>query len=150
MLILTWTRARRPWIFRVTACVKQAWFLGLLGVFAVVIVAQASRIIRGAAPSQTTAPSPPRSKSANASRRSRIGSQATLVASSGRDAEVATNVLHNVGNVLNNVTVSGPACGMRPKSPLDGLPKLAELVAEHAQEPNFLAAHEKGDLVPPI
>jgi signal transduction histidine kinase len=64
-------------------------------------------------------------------------------------AEVATNVLHNVGNVLNNVTVSaGLLAECVRKSPLDGLPKLAELVAEHAHEPNFLAEHEKGKLVP--
>ena len=131
---------------------KQAWFLGLLGVFAVVIVAQASRIIsRGQRLRRTN-----RALAAEVEERKRVqvevelAHKQLLVASRQAGmAEVATNVLHNVGNVLNNVTVSaGLLAECVRKSPLDGLPKLAELVAEHAQEPNFLAAHEKGRLVP--
>ena len=56
-------------------------------------------------------------------------------------AEVATNVLHNVGNVLNSVNVSASliAEGIR-KSKCAGLARAAALLSEHAHDlPAFLA-----------
>jgi PAS domain S-box-containing protein len=56
-------------------------------------------------------------------------------------AEVATNVLHNVGNVLNSVNVSASLVteGIR-KSKCAGLARAAALLSEHAHDlPAFLA-----------
>jgi PAS domain S-box-containing protein len=56
-------------------------------------------------------------------------------------AEVATNVLHNVGNVLNSVNVSASLIteGIR-KSKCAGLARAAALLSEHAHDlPAFLA-----------
>ena len=48
-------------------------------------------------------------------------------------AEVATNVLHNVGNVLNSVNVSASLISERiKKSRSHGLARVAELLTEHA------------------
>jgi signal transduction histidine kinase len=64
-------------------------------------------------------------------------------------AEVATNVLHNVGNVLNSVNVS---CNLVSdqirKSDFSTLEKLADLLEKHATEPSFLAGHPKGKMIP--
>jgi PAS domain S-box-containing protein len=56
-------------------------------------------------------------------------------------AEVATNVLHNVGNVLNSVNVSASIVSERiRKSKCAGLARVAALLNEHAHElANFLA-----------
>jgi signal transduction histidine kinase/ligand-binding sensor domain-containing protein len=131
---------------------RQAWFLGLLAVFAGIIAVQAARIIsRGRHLRRTN-----RALAAEVEERKRIQAevetaQKQLLEASRQAgmAEVATNVLHNVGNVLNSVNVSAELLVERVrKSRLDGLAKLAELVAEHAHEPNFLAEHEKGKMVP--
>ena len=61
-------------------------------------------------------------------------------------AEVATSVLHNVGNVLNSVNVSADLLKQRiGNSRLDNLAKLTALVREHRNDlPRFLTEHEKG------
>ena len=64
-------------------------------------------------------------------------------------AEVATGVLHNVGNVLNSVNVSGQtALDLAKKLRLEPLDKLATLVAENQQNPDFLSEDPKGQKVP--
>jgi len=131
---------------------RQAWFLELVTVFTGIIAIQAARIIsRGRHLRRTN-----RALAAEVEERKRIQAeveqaQKQLLEASRKAgmAEVATNVLHNVGNVLNSVNVSADLLAERVrKSQLDTLPKLAELVAEHAHEPNFLAEHEKGKMVP--
>ena len=65
-------------------------------------------------------------------------------------AEVATGVLHNVGNVLNSLNVSANvvAMGLR-QSKADSLPKLAALLHEHrADLATFLTQDPRGRLVP--
>ena len=65
-------------------------------------------------------------------------------------AEVATGVLHNVGNVLNslNVSASVVANGLR-QSKLDSLPKVAALLQEHERDlAAYLSADPKGRLIP--
>jgi PAS domain S-box-containing protein len=56
-------------------------------------------------------------------------------------AEVATNVLHNVGNVLNSVNVSVALLKSRVRgSKVDGVHKIAQLVSDHAHDlPEFLS-----------
>ena len=64
-------------------------------------------------------------------------------------AEIATNVLHNVGNVLNSINVSGSLISTNlKKSRLANLAKAAALLQENAQVPGFLTVHEKGKLLP--
>jgi PAS domain S-box-containing protein len=65
-------------------------------------------------------------------------------------AEVATNVLHNVGNVLNSVNVSASliAEGIK-KSKGAGLVRAAALLSEHAHDlANFLSGAQGKHLVP--
>ena len=65
-------------------------------------------------------------------------------------AEVATNVLHNVGNVLNSVNVSASRVGERlRKSKAAGLAKVASLLSEHAADlATFIANDERGKRLP--
>jgi PAS domain S-box-containing protein len=65
-------------------------------------------------------------------------------------AEVATGVLHNVGNVLNslNVSASVVADGLR-QSKVGSLAKVAALLQEHEHDlPAYLGADPKGRLIP--
>jgi signal transduction histidine kinase len=65
-------------------------------------------------------------------------------------AEVATGVLHNVGNVLNSLNVSASviAAGLRQSKP-DALVKLCALFDEHAADLGaFLTQDARGQLVP--
>jgi signal transduction histidine kinase len=65
-------------------------------------------------------------------------------------AEVATGVLHNVGNVLNSLNVSAAVvtAGLR-QSRADALAKVCALLDEHAADLGpFLTADPKGKLVP--
>jgi signal transduction histidine kinase len=58
-------------------------------------------------------------------------------------------VLHNVGNVLNSVNVSADCVTESIRtSRSSGLAKVAELLDQGAQEPNFLSADEKGRQIP--
>jgi PAS domain S-box-containing protein len=65
-------------------------------------------------------------------------------------AEVATSVLHNVGNVLNSVNISGSLIGERvKKSKVSSLAKVAALFQEHAADlPGFFARDPKGQQLP--
>lgn len=61
-------------------------------------------------------------------------------------AEVATGVLHNVGNVLNSVNVSATVISEKLKqSKLPGLAKAMDMIAEHSDDlPGFLSADPQG------
>lgn len=65
-------------------------------------------------------------------------------------AEVATSVLHNVGNVLNSVNVSTTLLGDRlRKSKTVGFTKVAALVREHADDlPGFFARDARAGQLP--
>jgi C4-dicarboxylate-specific signal transduction histidine kinase len=65
-------------------------------------------------------------------------------------AEVASSVLHNVGNVLNSVNVSVGIIGdrVRASKALGGVSKIADLLDEHRQDlAGFLAEDGKADKV---
>jgi two-component system, NtrC family, sensor kinase len=65
-------------------------------------------------------------------------------------AEVATGVLHNVGNVLNSVNVSAGVIGERiKKSRVSRLKQVAQMFQEHSADlGEFLTRDEKGSKVP--
>jgi ligand-binding sensor domain-containing protein/signal transduction histidine kinase len=65
-------------------------------------------------------------------------------------AEVASSVLHNVGNVLNSINVSTSLVNERLENlPLGNLAKAARLLREHAADAGrFLTTHEKGRKLP--
>lgn len=65
-------------------------------------------------------------------------------------AEIASNVLHNVGNVLNSVNVSaGLISRQMQTSKVSGLTKAVQLINDNAaQLGNYLTHDEKGKLLP--
>src|ERR1700730_2030581 len=65
-------------------------------------------------------------------------------------AEIATNVLHNVGNVLNSVNIStGVLAESVKKSKASSLGRVVALLKEHASDlGEFIASDPKGKLVP--
>jgi PAS domain S-box-containing protein len=65
-------------------------------------------------------------------------------------AEIANNVLHNVGNVLNSVNVSAGLIGGKMRdSKVQGLAKVVQLINEHATDlPDFLTRDERGKAFP--
>lgn len=65
-------------------------------------------------------------------------------------AEIAINVLHNVGNILNSVNVSAGLIGATlHKSRVSGLVRAAGLLQSHAADVgDFLASDPKGQLLP--
>jgi two-component system, NtrC family, sensor kinase len=65
-------------------------------------------------------------------------------------AEIATNVLHNVGNVLNSVNVSATlAADLAQKSRASGLGRVVELMREHADSlGEFITSDPKGRHLP--
>jgi two-component system sensor histidine kinase ChiS len=65
-------------------------------------------------------------------------------------AEVAANVLHNVGNALNSINVSAAIVAETIKnSETDNLVKLADLITEHKSDmANFLTQDAKGRYIP--
>ena len=64
-------------------------------------------------------------------------------------AEVATNVLHNVGNVLNSVNVSASIVSDRiRKSKCAGLTRVAALLSEHASDLTTFLAGSQGSHLP--
>jgi signal transduction histidine kinase len=65
-------------------------------------------------------------------------------------AEIATNVLHNVGNVLNSVNIStGLLTSQLRNSRLKGLARAVKLLDQHADDPgHFLTQDSKGKLLP--
>jgi C4-dicarboxylate-specific signal transduction histidine kinase len=65
-------------------------------------------------------------------------------------SEIATNVLHNVGNVLNSVNVSAIlASDLAQKSKADGLGRVVALMREHAHDlGEFIASDPRGKHLP--
>ncbi len=65
-------------------------------------------------------------------------------------AEIATNVLHNVGNVLNSVNISADLVTRKLRtSKALGLGKAMQLINEHAHDlGEFITRDEKGKLLP--
>ncbi|WP_457970400.1 ATP-binding protein [Pseudomonas sp. R4-84] len=65
-------------------------------------------------------------------------------------AEIATNVLHNVGNVLNSVNISADMVTRKLKnSKTQGLGKAVKMMNEHADDlGHFITEDEKGKLLP--
>lgn len=65
-------------------------------------------------------------------------------------AEIATNVLHNVGNVLNSVNISADLVTRKLRSSKAlGLSKAMQMMNEHAHDlGDFLTHDEKGKLLP--
>lgn len=65
-------------------------------------------------------------------------------------AEMATGVLHNVGNVLNSVNVSATVLAEKVRhSKLPGLGKAAEMLQQHRDDiAQFVSADNKGKLLP--
>ncbi len=65
-------------------------------------------------------------------------------------AEIATNVLHNVGNVLNSVNISADLVSRKLRSSKAlGLGKAMQLINEHADDlGHFLTEDAKGKLLP--
>ncbi|MDB6145257.1 MAG: histidine kinase [Pseudomonas sp.] len=65
-------------------------------------------------------------------------------------AEIATNVLHNVGNVLNSVNISADLVTRKLRSSKAlGLSKAMQMINEHAHDlGDFITHDEKGKLLP--
>jgi signal transduction histidine kinase len=65
-------------------------------------------------------------------------------------AEIAANVLHNVGNTLNSLNTSAQLLGeILDRSRMDGLGKLHHLLEDHAADlPGFLTRDERGKNLP--
>jgi signal transduction histidine kinase len=65
-------------------------------------------------------------------------------------AEIATSVLHNVGNVLNSVNVSATVVADRLRhSDVPSLGQVSNLIAEHrADLGTFITADERGRMIP--
>lgn len=65
-------------------------------------------------------------------------------------AEIATNVLHNVGNVLNSVNVSAGVLSSHVRtSKAQGVSKVVQLMNEHADDlGDFLTRDQKGRMLP--
>jgi PAS domain S-box-containing protein len=65
-------------------------------------------------------------------------------------AEVATGVLHNVGNVLNSVNVSANVVATKLRdSELSSLTKVVGMIREHKQDlSSFLTCDDRGKLIP--
>jgi signal transduction histidine kinase len=80
------------------------------------------------------------------------GAQAQLVdaARQAGMAEIATNVLHNVGNVLNSVNVSANMVAQKVRgSKATGLPKAVALMRDHAGDlGDFLTTDARGKALP--
>ena len=64
-------------------------------------------------------------------------------------AEIASNVIHNVGNVLNSVNVSLSLSKTAVKKcGVENLIKAADLLQDSKDEPNFLSENPKGKVLP--
>ncbi len=64
-------------------------------------------------------------------------------------AEIASNVIHNVGNVLNSVNVSLSLSRTAVKnSGVENLLKAADLLKHNANDPEFLSHNPKGKILP--
>ncbi|MES2118741.1 MAG: ATP-binding protein [Pseudomonadota bacterium] len=99
-------------------------------------------------PAALAIPSPGQLRRVNAELRE---TQAALLAAARRAgmAEVATNVLHNVGNVLNSVNVSAAVIGDQLRaSRLAALDKVAQLLRANLDQPHFLSRDARGRMLP--
>jgi PAS domain S-box-containing protein len=67
-------------------------------------------------------------------------------------AEVATGVLHNVGNILNSVNVAAGIISEKlQKSEVGSLKKAADMLRDHLHDlPTFLATDKRGQHLPPF
>jgi len=76
--------------------------------------------------------------------------QLAAVARQAGMAEIATNVLHNVGNVLNSVNISAELLTRKLRtSKAQGLGKAVQLMNQHADDlGDFISKDEKGKLLP--
>ena len=64
-------------------------------------------------------------------------------------AEIATNVIHNVGNVLNSINVSiSQTMEIAQTLKIENLKKIADMLQENAHNPKFLTEDEKGKRIP--
>ena len=64
-------------------------------------------------------------------------------------AEIATNILHNVGNVLNSINVSiSQADEITRRLKVTNLQKVATMISENAAVENYLSNDEKGSRLP--
>ena len=64
-------------------------------------------------------------------------------------AEVATNVIHNVGNVLNSVNTSfSQIQELSCRANIENISKLASLLKENADQPDFLQSDSRGQQIP--
>jgi PAS domain S-box-containing protein len=81
-----------------------------------------------------------------------LEAQKELVATARRAgmAEIASNVLHNVGNVLNSVNVGAQLASQKIReSRVQRLPQLAQMLTEHKDDlGSFLTQDEKGRQLP--
>ncbi|SFW15536.1 ATP-binding protein [Pseudomonas sp. NFACC04-2] len=83
-------------------------------------------------------------------RATEIQAQLAAAARQAGMAEIATNVLHNVGNVLNSVNVSADLLTRKlHTSKASGLGKAVQMMNEHADDlGDFICHDEKGKLLP--
>jgi signal transduction histidine kinase len=132
---------------------RQAWFVGLMVLLTGVIVAQSIRMIGHARHLRRTN----RSLAAEIEERKRIElkventhKQLLRVSRQAGMAEVATGVLHNVGNVLNSVNVSATLLNDQlEKSQIHHLQQAAGLLHDHLPDlAGYLASDPKGKLLP--
>lgn len=64
-------------------------------------------------------------------------------------AEIATNILHNVGNVLNSINVSiSQADDITRQLKIGNLQKVASMIGENADVDGYLVSDEKGKRIP--
>jgi PAS domain S-box-containing protein len=64
-------------------------------------------------------------------------------------AEVATNVIHNVGNVLNSINVSvSQTDEIAKRLKINNLQRVATLIEDNAKVPGFFSVDEKGKRLP--
>jgi PAS domain S-box-containing protein len=64
-------------------------------------------------------------------------------------AEIATNVIHNVGNVLNSINVSiSQAADISRGLKIENLKKIADMLLANIDDPKFLTENEKGKRIP--
>ncbi|MDA8563583.1 ATP-binding protein, partial [Mariniblastus sp.] len=64
-------------------------------------------------------------------------------------AEIATNVIHNVGNVLNSINVSiSQTTDISRGLKIDKLKKIADMLQANLDDPKFLTEDEKGKRIP--
>ena len=134
---------------------QEPWFITLLAVLVSAVVAQTVRSVRSGhrlRQSNRQLESQKTQLQKEIDQRVRVEAdnarthQELLLASRQAGmAEVATSVLHNVGNVLNSVNVSASLVMTRLRTnDTTNLAKLADLLVLHAHEPDFLTVHPKG------